>query len=84
MVSASSFGPSNPLHVTTSTVEVWEKGGPHCLLTFYWIEELDWSQVTLQDCISSWITHYGMKSAYYVNAPCSSMVKVRSAWQSIR
>lgn len=52
-----------------STVEVFEKGGEHCLLTFNWIEELDMNHVLLSDCIWSWVHHFGMRAAYVSHSP---------------
>ena len=52
-----------------SQVEMFEKGGEHCLLTVNWIEELDMEHVQLADYIWSWVHHFGMRSAFVNDSP---------------
>ena len=47
-----------------SQVEIFEKGGEHCLLTFNWIEELDMEHVQLADCIWSWALGAPLRHAF--------------------
>lgn len=51
------------------TIEVYEKGGEHCLLTFNWIEELDVPTIHVSDCPTSWLHRQGMRTAIVSATP---------------
>ena len=49
---------------TEDGIQVWEKGGQRCLLTFNWVEELDSPELGLQDCVDSWHCNLDMRAGY--------------------
>ena len=50
-------------------VEIHEKGGEHCLLTFNCLAELDMASLHISDCLASWLHHLGMRTAFVSATP---------------